>query len=70
MTSDIETKACKDVLNALDAQVSYYEAAVRKLGKKKADADYQRALLKAYICARDAVARRTARMMLGQAESE
>ena len=34
------------------------------------DADYQRALLKAYICARDAVARRTARMMLGQAESK
>ena len=68
MASDIQIRAWKEALNALDTEVCYYEAAIRKLGKKKADTDYQRARLKAVICARDAVARKTDRMMTGEAE--
>jgi hypothetical protein len=59
-----ETKSWREVLNGLESQLVYFEAGARKKGSTAEFKAKQRHTAAALTCARDAVAKKLAKMML------
>jgi hypothetical protein len=63
-----ETDAWRSVLNGIEAQLVYHEAGARKKGSTAEKKAQERALVAALTCARDAVAKKLAKMLVEGAE--
>jgi hypothetical protein len=59
-----ETRAWRDVLNGIEAQLVYHEAGARKKGSTAEKKAQERAMVAALTCARDALARKLDKMLL------
>jgi hypothetical protein len=59
-----ETDAWREVLFGLESQLVYHEAGARKKGSTAEKKARERALVAALTCARDAVAKKLAKMLL------